>query len=173
MRPYPRGIWFAATILAFLFVPTSSVWTQTPPPGILLGPTLAASLRNAVAATQDQAKAVQSTAENWARRANSADYGSGNVQPDMNNLSLQFLTLRERFNWMASLGLESKKRNVSNILAELDAGLNIIQELLIFMDQQFKAGSLDRATLVRTAATLADAMGLWEQELRKSNLRSI
>ena len=58
-----------------------------------------------------------------------------------------------------------------NVLAELDAGLNIIEELLIFLNQQFTAGSLDQATLVRTTGTLADVMGQWEQELKRSNSR--
>jgi len=47
----------------------------------------------------------------------------------------------------------------------------IIEELLIFLNQQFTAGSLDKATLARTTGTLADVMGQWEQELKRSNSR--
>jgi len=67
--------------------------------------------------------------------------------------------------------LESKKPNASNALAELDAGLNIIEELLVFLDQQFNAGNLDHSTLVRTSGTLADVMGQWGQEFKRSSSR--
>jgi hypothetical protein len=83
-------VWFAAAILAFFFVTTSSVWTQVAPPGVLVGPTLAASLRNAAAATKDQAIAVQSTALNWARRASSAHYRAENLEADIRTMYLQF-----------------------------------------------------------------------------------
>jgi glucose-6-phosphate isomerase len=170
-RRRTKCVWFAAAILAFFFISTSSVWTQVAPPGVLVGPTLAASLRNAAAATKDQALAVQSTAQNWARRANTAHYRAENLEADIRTMYLQFHGLRERFNWMGGLALESKKPNAGNALAELDAGLNIIEELLVFLNQQFTAGSLDQATVARTTGTLADVMGQWGQELKRSNSR--
>ena len=170
-RRRTRSFWFATAVLAFFFIATSSVWTQMAPSGVLVGPTLSASLRNAAVATKDQAVAVQATANNWARRANSAYYRVENFQPDIRTMYLQFRTLRERFNWMGGLALESKKPNASNALAELDAGLNIIEELLVFLDQQFNAGNLDHSTLVRTSGTLADVMGQWGQEFKRSSSR--
>lgn len=168
IRP-PQAV--TAAVLAFFFITTAQVSTQVPPPGVLVGPTLAASLRNAAAATRDQAAVVQSTAHQWARRSNSAHYRIENFQADFYTMRLQFLSLRERFRWMASLALELNRPHANNVLTELDAGLDIIEELLIFVDQQFRAGSLDRATLVRTCGALGDVMREWEYELKRSNLR--
>ena len=84
---------------------------------------------------------------------------------------LQYHGLRERFNWMGSLALEANRPYANNALAELDAGLNIIEELLVFLDQQFRAGGLDHATLARTCGTLADVVRQWEQEFKRSTSR--
>ena len=166
-----RCVWFGTAILAFFLITTSSVWTQVAPPGVLVGPTLAASLRNAAVATRDQAVAVQNTANNWARRASSAHYRAENLEADLRTTYLQFHGLRERFNWMGSLALEANRPYANNALAELDAGLKIIEELLIFLNQQFTAGNLDRATFVRTCGTLADVVRQWDQEFRRSSSR--
>ena len=161
----------AAAILTCFFLTASSGWTQVPPAGVSVGQTPDASLRNAAAATKDQAMAVQSTAQNWARRASSENYRIENFQADLRTLQLEFLGLRERFNWMESLALRSNRPYAENALAELGAGLNIIEEQFAFLNQQFSAGNLDRATLVRTCRTLQDVTGEWEQELHRSSSR--
>ena len=166
-----RPVWSVTAILALFFITTASVWTQVAPPGVLVGPTLAASLRNAALATRDQAVAVQNTANNWARRANSAHYRAENLEADIRTMYLQYHGLRERFNWMGSLALEANRPHANNALAELDAGLNIIEELLVFLNQQFTAGNLDRTTFVRTCGTLADVVRQWDQEFKKSSSR--
>jgi hypothetical protein len=159
---------FAMAILAFVAI-TPGVWTQVPPPGVLVGPTPAESLRNAVVATQDQAAVVESTAHTWARHASSGNYRAEHLGPDFATMRLQFQVLRERFNWMAYLALQSNRPYVNNAMAELNAGLNIISELLFFLDQQFAAGTLDHATIVRTCRAFEDAMREWEHELRRGS----
>jgi hypothetical protein len=89
-------------------------------------------------------------------------------QADFRTLQFQFQALRDRFNWMASLAVQSSRPQVHNALAELDAGLNIISELFVFLDEHFTAGTLDRATHVRTCRTLEDVMRQWEGELRRN-----
>ena len=162
-----RRLWWAAFTFAF-FAVTPGVWTQVPPDGVVVGPTMVASLRNAGAATRDQALIVRSTANRWARQANSVNYRVDLLLSDFHSMLLQYQMLRERFNWMASLALQANRPYAGNALAELDAGLNIIEEMMLFLDQQIGAGILDRATLVRTCLTFEDVMRQWEQELRRS-----
>jgi len=164
-----RTILAVATLSLFALAP--GVFTQVPPSGVLVGPNLTSSLRNAAAATREQATVVRITANTWARRANTVNYRVENLVTDLHSAQLQYQALRERFNWMASLALEARRPYANNTLAELDAGLNIIEELLFFLDQQIAAGSLDRATLVRTCGTLEEVMRQWEQEFRRSSAR--
>ena len=124
-------------------------------------------MRYAGAATRDQVGVVRVTANTCARNANSANYRIDLFISDLNTLKLQFHTLRERFNWMAYLALQSNRSQAHNAVAELDAGLTIISELFVFLDQRFNEGTLDRATHVRTLRTLDEVMGQWQQELWK------
>jgi hypothetical protein len=146
-------------------------FTQVPPAGVLVGPTPMASLRNAAAATRDQASMTRQAANAWMRNANSVNYRIDLFQSDLHTMQLQLLVLRERFDWMAYLALQLNRPNAANALAELDAGLNLIGELPLFLDEQFRAGVLDRPTLVRTCRAFENAMREWELELRKSNSR--
>ena len=52
----------------------AGTFAQMPPPGVLVGPTVTASLRNAADATREQATIVRTTANTWARRANVVNY---------------------------------------------------------------------------------------------------
>ena len=165
-----RSVWFLATFLAFFTIAPGG-WTQAPPPGVLVGPTLAASARNAAAATRDQAGVVAVTANTCARNASSPNYRVDQFMADFHTMQLQFQMLRERFNWLSYLAVQLNRPQANNALAELDAGLNIISELFVFLDQRFTAGTLDRATHVRVCRTLEDVMREWERELRKSNSR--
>jgi hypothetical protein len=141
---------------------------QMPPAGVALGSNPQQSLGYAAKATRQQASMLRQTADVWARNASSRNYRNDQFTMDFRTMQLQMLTLRERFNWMAAWVIETKKPYANNALSELDAGLNLIGELLVFLDQQFSAGQLDQATLVRTARAFDDAMGEWEAELKKS-----
>jgi hypothetical protein len=155
-----RICWSLATLMIALAL-APSVSTQVPPGGV----------KGAIDATRDQALLVRSTAESWARRANSASYHTENLATDLSAIQLQFQSLRERFNWMASLAVQTGRPQANNAAAELDAGLNIIAELFTFLDGHIRAGTLDRDTLVRTCRAFEDAMQEWALELRKSRSR--
>ena len=57
----------------------------------------------------------------------------------------------------------------ANVIAELDAGLNLILELLVFLENQFAAGALDRVTIARTCGVLDETMRNWENALKRSS----
>jgi len=137
----------------------------------LVGPTLGASLRNAAAATHTYAESVRRGANDWGRRANSGLYRAEQFQADFTNMQLQYQALRQQFNGLASLALQLGSPRANNSVAELDAGLNIIAELLTFLQGQFNAGTLDQRTIVRTCRALEDAMREWDRELKKSSSR--
>lgn len=171
----------SALILAFLIL-APAAQTQYPgiPPGYpvplpqqpaLSGPTFGANLRNAANATQQQAAIVRRGARDWGRRANSAGYSTAQLQQDFANVQLQFQALRQQFNVLGNLALQLGRPRASNAVAELDSGLNTIGELFTFLQNQYNAGTLDRRTIVRTCGAFADAMRVWEQELRKNTSR--
>jgi hypothetical protein len=155
-------------MLAF-FTITPGAWTQTPPAGVLVGPTLSASLRNAFAATRDQARVVTRTANTWSRRSSSRNYPVEIFVSDLHTAQLQFGALRERFHWLGSLALQLNRPRSHNLVFELDAALNLIGELLLFVEQQFNAGSLDAATLARACTAFEDTMREWERELSRNS----
>ena len=160
------------TAIGFMFLTmTSNTFAQMAPPGVLVGPTPMASLRNAAAATRDQAAMTRQSANAWVRSANSTGYRVDLLESDLHTMHLQLLALRERFDWMGFLALQVNRPNAANALAELDAGINLIGELLVFLDQQLAAGTLDRATLVRTCRAFENAMREWELGLRRCNSR--
>jgi hypothetical protein len=142
-----------------------------PQPPALIGPTPGASLRNAGAATLTQAGIVRNAANAWGRRANSGTYRAEHFQQDYSNMLSQYQTLRNQFNWLASLTAQQGSPRTQNAVAELDAGLNVIAELFSFLEGQYTAGTLDRNTIVRTSRSFEDAMREWERELRKLNSR--
>jgi hypothetical protein len=164
-----RGLSFVVALLALLATTLAS-WTQYPPMP-LTGPTMGANLRNMAAATQNQAGIVRRTANDWGRRVNSGAYRQEYFQQDFANLQAQFQLLREQFNGLGSLALQTGRPRADNAVAELDAGLNMISELFTFLVDQFNAGTLDRNTIVRTCRAFEDAMREWERELKKNSSR--
>ena len=163
-------------LLLCLVPPPPQAWTQyvqypgAAPPA-LTGSTLGQNLRNAAAATHSQAAVVQTAADNWRRRAESAGYTDAQFQQDFMNIQWQFQQLRNQFNWLGELALQLGRPRADNAVAELDAGLNIITELFIFLDEQFSAGALDHVTVVRTARVFQDAVREWDNELQKNSSR--
>ncbi len=165
-----RGL-LALLLLTFLLAPSPAGWTQYPGAPPLAGSTLGQSLRNSAAATQNQLTALRNAADNWYRRATSANYGDAELRQDYDNVLWQFQSLRAQFNYLAQLALQLGRPRADNAVAELDAGLNIIAELFTFLQEQYAAGTLDRATVQRTARLFQKAIREWELELRKNTSR--
>jgi len=166
----PARLPLLAALIALLVL-APCVWTQMRPPCVPVGSTLALTLHYASVATRDQANVVTRTANRWSRQADNRKYRLDQLQIDYRTMRLHLDALRERFNWMGYLALQMNRPYAANSMAELDAGLNIISELFVFLDQQYVAGTLDRATLVRTCQAFETAMREWESQLRKSSMR--
>jgi hypothetical protein len=169
----------AVTLLA-LFAFGPDAWTQYPqypppypypPPSAPIGPTAGATLRNAAAATSNQAGIVRKGAYDWGRRANAGLYRVDQFQVDYANSLVQFQNLRTQFGFLAASAAQLGRPRANNAIAELDAGLNIIGELFPFLESQFNAGTLDQQTIVRTCKSLEDAMREWEREFKRSSSR--
>jgi len=163
-----------ATVILLVLSLSPSVWTQYPvaaQPPALTGSTLGADLRNAAAVTQSQADIVRNAANEWGRRAKSESYSAEFFQRDLANMQFQFQTLRDQFNLLGALALQLGHPPASNAAAELDAGLNVIAELLTFLRKRFNAGTLEHQTIVRTCRAFEDAVWEWERELRKNSAR--
>jgi len=162
----------ALVLLTLLLAPRPTGWTQypgVPPP--LAGSTLGQNLRNAAAAVQTQVTALRNAADNWTRRAQSANYGDADLRRDYDNVLWQFQNLRNQFNYLGQLALQLGRPRADNAVAELEAGLNIISELFVFLQEQYAAGTLDRATVERTARLFQRAIREWELELRRNTSR--
>ena len=166
-----RGL-SALVLMALLLAPKPDGWTQYPgvsPP--LAGSTLGENLRNAAVATRNQLNVLRNVTDNWCRRAQSVGYGDAEFRQDYDNVLFQYQNLRTQFNYMGQLALQLGRPRADNAVAELDAGLNIIAELFIFLQEQYGAGALDRATVLRTARLFQRAIREWESELRKNTSR--
>lgn len=162
-----------AIMMLLFLVATPGGWTQFPMPqqSALVGATPGATLRNAAAATQNQAGMVTKLANDWGRRANSAGYNNALFEQDYANLQSQFMMLRQQFNWLGTQALQLGRPQADNAVAELDAGLNIIAELFTFLSSQYNAGTLDRRTITRTCRSFEEAMREWQRELKKNSSR--
>lgn len=163
-RPACVGL---VVLALLLLIPAG--WSQHYPgwqPPAPIGPTPGATLRNAISATLTQAGSARQTASAWSRRAKAGNYRADQFQQDLYNMQSQSQALRLQFDWLASLTSQPRARNV---VAELDAGLNIIAELFTFLQQQQAAGALDRHTVARTARAFEDTLGQWERELRQNS----
>ena len=157
-------------LLVALLWPHAYPQAQYPGPG-LTGSTSGENLRHAATATQLQASVLRREIESWHRRAASANYTESNLLLDLNSIPWQFQILRNQFNAFGQLVLQLGRPAANNALAELDAGLTIIEELLVFLDERYAAGTLDRGTVERTARTFASVMGQWDQQFQRSTAR--
>ena len=137
----------------------------------LAGSTLGASLRNAANATQTQLAGLRSATENWCRRAQSVGYNDPQFRQDYDNVLWNFQGLRSQFNYLAQLALQLGRSRAANAVAELDAGLNIIAEIFAFLEEEYAAGTLDRATILRAARLFQRAIREWETDFRKNSSR--
>jgi len=141
------------------------------PPSFVTGPTLGDTLRNAVQATSDQARLTAQTAAEMGRRARNSTYSTQNFSTDYQNLQLHFANLRSVFGQVAALVVQLQSARAANAAAELDAGLNIIAEGFVPMQQEYQAGTFSRDTIVRCCQILNEAILEWQKELKKDSRR--
>jgi hypothetical protein len=159
------------TLPVLLLSPLPHAWSQYVPPPALTGSTLGQNLRNAAVATHTQAAALQTATDNWRRRAESPGYADAQFQQDFTNVRWHFHQLRTQFDWLGGLARQLGRPRADNATAELEAGLNIINELFIFLDDQFAAGTLDHTTVIRTARVFQEVIREWDNELQKNSSR--
>jgi len=136
-----------------------------------MGGSLGQGLRNAAAATQNQVSLLRQAAADWAHRAQYPNYGANDFAFDFQNVQRQFQALRLEFGQLAGIVPMLGRAGANNVAAELGAGLDIIAELCGFLANRNAAGTLDQATVSRTASVLQEAVGAWGQELQKANSR--
>lgn len=146
-------------------------WPVGTPLPIVQGPTLAATLRNAVQASSDQARFVAQTATDMGRRARGASYQMQNLSNDYQTLQFHFQNLRATFNVAGELALQLQSARAANAAAELDAGLNIISEAFAPVQQELQAGAANRDTVINMCQVLNLALNEWQKELKKDSRR--
>lgn len=144
----------AALLSSAAYVPAQPVWPYGPPP--LPVPTTPQAQRNALTNLRSRVDWLQSatrTAPNYAA-------GSG-----IDNLWQQFQMLRGSYTaFKATLNLRQLTEG-ANELAELDAGLDIIQEAFGNYQEDVASGRSVSVALRDTCQVLREAAGLWLQEL--------
>ena len=146
-------------------------WYPGTPLPFLQGPDLAATLRNGAQMASDQSRVTAQFAKEMSRRARSAAYEMQNFLADYQNLDYQFQHLRSTFNALQQLALQLQSPRAANAAAELEAGLNIISEAFIPMQQEIQAGAFNPDTVQRMCQALNEALLEWQKELKKCSSR--
>ena len=72
---------------------------------------------------------------------------------------------------MGGLVMQVQQPRAANAVAELDAGLNIIAEAFLPVEQEVQAGMVNRDTVIRMTRILDDALQVWEREFKKNSSR--
>jgi prefoldin subunit 5 len=148
----------------------------TPPyPGTALpflqGPDLVSTLRNGAQMASDQSRSTAQFAKDLSQRARSVGYQMQNLGTDYQNLEFQFQSLRATFNALGQLAQQLQTPRAANAVAELEAGLNIIAEAFIPVQQEMQANVLNRDSVVRMGQVMNEALLVWQKELKKCSSR--
>jgi len=137
----------------------------------LQGPTLADTLRNGAQMASDQSRITAQFAQEMSQRARRPGYQMQNFVADYQNLDYQFQNLRSTFNALVQLALQLQSSRAANAAAELEAGLNIISEGFIPMQQEMQAGTFSRDPVQRMCGALNEALLEWQKELKRCSSR--
>jgi len=148
-----------------------SPWPAGTRAPFLQGPTLEATLRNGVQASINQARLTAQTAKEMESRAKGVGYQRQNLWTDYQNLEIHFQNLRTTFHAVANLSLQLQSASAANAAAELEAGLNIISEAFVPVQQEMQAGTVNRDTVVRMCQVLDEALLEWQKELKRASSR--
>ena len=130
-----------------------------------------ARIRQAVETTHNHTKYVRADARALGRRIADEQYTPEAFMVDYANLQLQFQKLVGTFDLLAKLVSHIDHPSVANAVAEMDAGLKIIAEAFIPVQQQIDSGPIDRTTIAQMARILDAALGEWDSELKRNRYR--
>jgi hypothetical protein len=164
------GLWLAMAPLPAT-AQADAPWLTGMPLPFLQGPTLADTLRNGVQMTSDQCRLTAQFAREMGRRTRSAGYQLQNLWTDYQNLDYQFQNLRHTFNAVGDLALQLQTPRAANAAAELQAGLDIISEAFLPVQQEIQAGTSNCDTALRMCQVLDEALMVWQKELKRCSSR--
>jgi hypothetical protein len=157
----------ALLCLFVVYVP-SSVVAQTDDPTV--DPRLDA-IRQAVETTHNHTKYVRADARTLGRRITDEQYTPEAFMVDYRELQVQFQKLTGTFDWLAKLVSQIDHPSVKNAVAEMDAGLKIIAEAFVPVQEQIDSGTIERATIEQMTRILDSAIGEWDSELKRNRYR--
>jgi len=129
------------------------------------------TIRQAVETTQNQVKYVRADARTLARRISDEQYTPEAFMVDFRSLQMQFQKLVGTYDWLAKLVSQFDHPSVANAVAEMDAGLKIIAESFVPVQQEIDAGTIERTTIGQMARILDSAIGEWSSELKRNQYR--
>ncbi|HKQ39719.1 MAG TPA: hypothetical protein VJ063_16700 [Verrucomicrobiae bacterium] len=172
-KRYSRCRLLAAAAALLLLVPVRAraELHSGPPPTALVGSTLGQNLRNGAFTMQNQLKLLRTSTDSWVQRAQSFDYDDKDFRRDYDNISFHFHNFRTQFDYVGGLALGLGQPRADTTVAELETGLDIIQELFVFLSDEYNSGRLDRPTVARTARIFQKAIREWEHQARKNGSR--
>ena len=178
MKRFRFTAWmFGVAALWLVFAPSRGTaqfiapWNAGVPLPFLQGPDLASTMRNGAQMASDQARSTAQFAKDMAQRSRGAGYQMQNLWTDYQNLEFQFQNLRATFNALGQLALQLQTPRAANAAAELDAGLNIISEASMPVQQEMQANVLNRDTVVRMGRVMNEALLVWQKELKRCSSR--
>jgi hypothetical protein len=137
----------------------------------LQGPTLADTLRNGAKMASDQSRLAAQFAREMSQRARRGGYQMQSFSAEFQNLVYQFRNLRYTFNALGQLALQLQSSRAANAAAKLEAGLNIIAEGFLPMQEEMQAGAFNPDTVQRMCAALNEALLEWQKELKRCSSR--
>ena len=157
----------AALLLAAVVLSTSEPllraqpgWPYGPPPALAV-PTTPDAQRNAMNNVQAQVGWLK----NAARTASSYATGGADV------VFQQFQTLRGTYTAFTATLNSQQLANGANELAELSAGLDIIQQAFANYQDDVAGGRDPRAALSDMCQVLSQGVGVWQQEFKRDCAR--
>ena len=148
--PVGLGLWVGLAVLSARPVCSQTPWPFAPP-------TTPMAQRNALNAVVSQVSWFQ----NATRTASS--YGGGGY----GLLVQQFQGVRDQYAGFKSTLTPQQLTSGANRLAELDAGLDIIQEAFADYQTAVANGQSGTSAFSNMAQVLREAMGVWAQEFKK------
>ena len=129
------------------------------------------TIRQAVETTQNQVKYVRADARTLGRRISDEKYTPEAFMLDYRDLQIQFQKLTGTFDWLAKLAAQFDHPSVANAVAEMDAGLKIIAEAFVPVQQEIDAGTIERTTIAQMTRILDSAIGEWSSEMKRNQYR--